>query len=242
MFNFQPFLSKISGGIDTAAEWFYRFKKTKGFRLTALSLALLLAALYIFGIYCNQKRLEKFSPKKIVYHMGDRIAFGENFMGMYTTANGYYVTFTEAYATSFDDFVKGNQLDASQIISWLTEDSKAKESPYPYLIVLKGVFENENCTENWDTCLDSRNFVLYSADWYGYNLIELSHFFNEQLDDSYMIFAPVGEQREVTLVFGLGEKSLGKKTWEAIEKRDFRLNLTYGPQKIDVQLDLKKKG
>ena len=38
MFNFQPFLSKISGGIDTAAEWFYRFKKTKGFRLTALSL------------------------------------------------------------------------------------------------------------------------------------------------------------------------------------------------------------
>ena len=67
MFNFQPFLSKISGGIDTAAQWFYRFKKTKGFRLTALSLALLLAALYIFGIYCNQKRLEKFAPKKIVY-------------------------------------------------------------------------------------------------------------------------------------------------------------------------------
>lgn len=242
MFLFQDYISTVSAGLDTAAERFYRFKKTKVFRRVALSLALLTAALYILGLYCNQKRLERFAPEKAVYQIGDRIAFGENYMGMYTTANGYYVTFTEAYAMGFDEFVKENQLDRSQIISWLTEDSTAKESPFPYLLVVKGVFQNESCAENWDTCLDSRNFVLYSADWYGYNLMELSHFFNEQLEDSYMIFAPVGEQTEVTLVYGLGEKSLGGKTWEAIEKRNFRLNLTYGPEKIDVQLHLKKKG
>lgn len=228
--------------LDVISEWFHCFKRKKVFKFIAISLALLIAVLYIIGLYCNHRKLEKFAPEKVVYHIGDRISFGENYMDMYTTANGYYVTFTEAYAVDFDKFVSDSDLNRSQIISWLAEDSTAQISPLPYLIVVNAVFENESCMENWDACLDSRNFILYSADWYGYNLIEISHFFNKELDNSYLIFAPPGDKVNVTMVFGFSEKSFSQKTWENINKKDIRLNLTYGPQKIDVKLDVEKKG
>ena len=241
MLFFNDLSQLLSSKTEAISEWFHIFKKTKAFKITAASLALAIAILYGFGLYCNHKRLERFAPEKKVYHMGDRIAFGENYMGMYTTANGYYVTFTEAYAVDFDEFVSESDLDRSQIISWLAEDSTAKISPLPYLIVVNAVFENESCTEDWDTCLDNRNFILYSADWYGYNLMELSHFFNEELENSYFIFAPPGDEVNVTMVFGFSEKSFSRKTWENINKKDVRLNLTYGTQKIDVKLDIEKK-
>lgn len=229
--------------LGTAADRFRSFRKSKAFKVIASALALAAVLLYALGLYANHKRLAPLEPEEVSFRMGERVAFGENYMGMFTTADGYYVTVTDAYAVGFEDYIAQAGLEAmrSDIVRQLAFDPEAVESPLPYLIVLEAVFENESCTQDWEQRLDTRDFTLFGADWYSYNLIEITHIINEELESSYFVFAEPGESVEVTLVFGLDQRRMSERRWRDIEREDVRLNLTYGPQLIDVVLELERR-
>lgn len=228
--------------LDHLYEWFFRFKKTRAFKISCIALAAALAAAYGTGLYLNGRQQAEFLPENVVYKMGDRIAFGENYMGMYTTADGYFITFTDACAIEFDDYMDEHaELDRSEIIKWLSWNPDAEQSPYPYLVVLNAVLENESCTENWEQRIDSRELTLFCEDWFSGNLIDITFLLNKELNNSYYFFAPPGEQTELTFVFGFNERSFDEKTWENIGEKDVRLNLTYGPELIDVQFELERR-
>ncbi len=242
MMRLDDLKSGVENTLDSLTKWFCQFRKTRAFVISCMVLTVALVASYGTGLYINGRRQSELTAENIVYNKGDRIAFGKNYMGMFGTADGYFITFTDAYAIDFDDFMdEHTELDRSEIIKWLAWDSDAKESPVPHLVVLTAILENESCTENWDQRLDTRNFTLFCEDWFSGNLVDITHLLNTELNDSYFIFAPPGEEIELTFVFGFNERSFNEKTWGNISEKDVRLNLTYGPELIDVKFELERR-
>lgn len=203
--------------------------KTKKKRILILAVVVIAAALWTWRYVTLNQYYKSIASKRVYYRLEETVELGNNIIDKIPTANGYSLTFHSCEVLSLDELAEKYEV-SSEVMERLTDVPD-------YAVVVSVTAYNE---DNTDGSIPFYYLNLHSVDWYTDWNGELMALLNDVGEEGWNMdyTCEPGTSDDFYLVFNINHVGVrvSDKRWASIAEEPLWLQLTYGPEKIEVVL------
>lgn len=194
-------------------------------QLLFLPAAIILCTLYIYqviNVNLSYQRLHTGWDE--IYHLGEEVVLGENYIDLSLQAKGYSICAEKIEIVETSEYVTEKGLSL---------DNRGASVPERLALVYATVHNVGSDTTDFPLLL----FEMYGNDTYTVADFELFYQINTDIEyGDWGICVPHGAEQNVVIPFRLNRDDFNLHTWSHLRSYPFSLKLTYGPAQMIIEL------